>query len=133
MSSDSISESESSTYEKANAKSKAIHAKDHWKREQEKKAKKAAAKLKKRQAKEKASAQALLAAGNTVQTTTAAATTSTATAGEPTPANTSAKRRLPNRLHVYHAKKSGKRRTQGTVALSEIGHDQRAGGLLIQK
>jgi histone H3 len=132
MSSDIASESESSTDEKANAKSKAIHARDHWKREQEKKAKKAAAKLKKRQAKEKASAQALLAAGNTVQTTTTAATTSTATAGEPTPENTSAKRRSPNILHVYHARKSVKRRTQGTVALAEIRHYQRAGGLLIQ-
>jgi hypothetical protein len=80
--------------------------------------------LKKRQAKEKASAQALLAAGNTVQTTTSAATTSTATAGEPTPENTSAKRSSPNRLHVYHARKSGKRRIQGTVALAEIRHYQ---------
>jgi hypothetical protein len=61
------SESESSTDKKANAKSKAIHVRDHWKREQEKKAKKAAAKLKKQQAKEKSSAEALLAAGNTVQ------------------------------------------------------------------
>jgi histone H3 len=133
MSSDSESESESSTDKKANAKSKAIHARDHSKREQEKKAKKAAAKLKKQQAKGKASAEALLAAGNTVQTTTAAATTSTATAGEPTPANISAKLRSPNRLHVYHASKSGKRWTQGTVALAEIRHYQRAGGLLIQK
>jgi histone H3 len=82
--------------------------------------------LKKRQAKEKYSAMALLAARNTFQTTTAAA-------GEPTPANTSAKRRSPNRLHVYHARKSVKRRTQGTGALAEIGHYQRAGGLLIQK
>jgi hypothetical protein len=47
--SESESESESSTDKKANAKSKAIHARDHWKREQEKKAKKAAAKLKKQQ------------------------------------------------------------------------------------
>jgi hypothetical protein len=47
MSRDSGSESESSTNKKANAKSKAIHARDHWKREQEKRAKKAAAKLKK--------------------------------------------------------------------------------------
>jgi hypothetical protein len=37
--SESESESESSTDEEANAKSKAIHARDHWKREQEKKAK----------------------------------------------------------------------------------------------
>jgi hypothetical protein len=89
--------------------------------------------LKRRQAKEKASAQALLAARNTFQTTTAAAATSTATAGEPTPANASVKRWSPNRLHVYHARKSVKRRTQGTGALAEIRHYQRAGGLLIQK
>jgi histone H3/H4 len=75
----------------------------------------------------------LIYAGNTVQTTTAVATTSTDTAGEPTSANTSAKRRSPNRLQVYHARKSGKRRTQGTVALAEIRHYQQAGGLLIQK
>jgi histone H3/H4 len=129
----SNSESESSTDKKANDKSKAIHARDHWKREQEKKAKKAAAKLKKQQAKEKASAEALLAAGNTFQTKTAAATTSTATDVEPTPANTSATRHSPNRLNVYHARKSGKRRTQRTVALAEIRHYQRAGGLLIEK
>jgi uncharacterized membrane-anchored protein len=46
MLSDSESEIESSTDDEANAKSKAIHARDHSKREQEKKAKKAAAKLK---------------------------------------------------------------------------------------
>jgi histone H3/H4 len=78
-------------------------------------------------------AEALLASGNTVQTTTASALTSTATAGEPTPANTSAKRRSPNRLHMYHLRKSGKRRTQGTIALAEIQHYQQAGDLLIQK
>jgi histone H3 len=89
--------------------------------------------LKKRQAKEKASALALLAARNTVQTTTAAAATNTDTAGEPTPANASAKRRSPNRLHVYHARKSVKRRTQGTGALAGIRHYQYDGGLLIQK
>jgi histone H3/H4 len=131
--SDSESESESITDEEANFKSKAIHERDHWKREQEKKAKKAAAKLKKRQAKEKASAQPFLAARNTVQKTTASATSSTDTAGEPTPANASEKRRSPNILHVYHARKSVKRRTQGTGALAEIRHYQCAGGLLIQK
>jgi hypothetical protein len=76
--------------------------------------------LKKRQAKEKASALAFLAARNTVQTTTVEAATNTATAGGPTPANASAKRRSPNRLRVYHAMKSAKRRTQGTGALPEI-------------
>jgi histone H3/H4 len=75
----------------------------------------------------------LLAAGNTVPPTTAAATTGTATAGEPTPANTTAKRRLPNRLRVYHVRKGGKLQTTGTVALAEIRHYQQAGGLLIQK
>jgi hypothetical protein len=89
--------------------------------------------MKKRQAKEKASALDLLAARNTVQTTTAAAETNTATAGGPTPANYSAKRRSPNRLCVYHVWKSAKRWTQGTGALSEIRHYQRAVGLLIQK
>jgi hypothetical protein len=49
--SESDSGSESSTKKMANVKSKAIHTRDHWKREQEKKAKKAAAKLKKQQAK----------------------------------------------------------------------------------
>jgi hypothetical protein len=83
--SESESEIENSTDKMANVKSKAIHARDHWKREQEKIAKKAAAKLKKQQAKEKASAEALLAAGNNVPPTTAAATTGTTTAGEPTP------------------------------------------------
>jgi histone H3 len=126
------SESEIRTYKMANVKSKAIHARDHWKREQEKIAKKAAAKLKKQQAKEKASAEALLAAGNTVPPTTVAVPV-VATAGEPTPANTTAKRRSPNRLRVYHGGKGGKRRTKGTVALAEIRHYQQAGGLLIQK
>jgi histone H3/H4 len=133
MLSDSESESEISTDEEATVKSKAIHARDFLRREQEKKAKKAAAKLKKRQAKEKASALNLLAARNYVQTRTAAAATNTATAGEPTPANASAKRRSPYRLHVYHARKSVKRRTQATGALAEIQHYQRADGLLIQK
>jgi hypothetical protein len=81
-------------------------------------AKKAADKLKKRQSKEKDSAQAFLAARNTVQTTTAAATTSTGKSGEPTPVNSSTKCLSPNRLHVYHARKSVKRRTQGTGALA---------------
>jgi hypothetical protein len=133
MLSDSESESEISTDKEANAKSKAIHARYHSKREQEKKAKKAAAKLKKRQAKEKDSALALLAAMNNVQTTTSAAATNTATAGEPTPANASSKRWSPNRLHVYHVRKSVKKRTQENGALTEIRHYQRAGGLLIQK
>jgi hypothetical protein len=60
--SESDSGSEISTEKTANVKSKAIHARDHWKREQEKKSKKAAAKLKKQQAKEITSAEALLAA-----------------------------------------------------------------------
>jgi hypothetical protein len=89
--------------------------------------------MKKRQAKEKYAALALLAARNYVQTTTAAAATNTATAGGPTPANATAKWRSPNRLCVYHARKSVKRRTQGTGALAEIRHYQRAGGLLIEK
>jgi histone H3 len=131
MSSDS--ESESSTDEEATAKSKAIQARDHLKKEQEKNAKKAAAKIKKRQAKEKAAALALFTARNNVQRTTAAAVTNNATAGGPTPANATAKWRSPNRLHDYHARKSAKRRTQGTGALKEIRHYQRDGGLPIQK
>jgi hypothetical protein len=121
-SSDSESDigSESSTKKTANVKSKAIHARDHWKREQEKIAKKAAAKLKKQQLKEKSYAEALLSAGNTVPPTTAEATTSTTIYGEPTPANTTAKRRLPNRLCVYNGRKGVKRSPKGTVALAEI-------------
>jgi histone H3/H4 len=131
--SESDSGSESNSEKMANVKSKAIHARDHWKREQEKKFKKAAAKLKKQQAKAIASAEALLAAGNTVPTTTAAETTGTATPGEPNHRNTTAKRRSPNKLRVYHGKKGVKRRPTGTVALAEIRHYQKAGGLLIQK
>jgi histone H3 len=95
--------------------------------------KRAASKLKKQQAKSIASAEALLAAGNIVPTTTAAEATVTATPGEPTQINTTAKRRSPNKLHVYHAKKGVKRRPTGTVALAEIRHYQKAGCLLIQK
>jgi hypothetical protein len=76
--------------------------------------------MKKRQAKEKAAALTLLDTRNTFQTTTAAAATTTATAGGPTPANASAKRRSPNRLRVHHARKSAKRRTQGTGAFAKI-------------
>jgi hypothetical protein len=133
MSSDSESESESSTDEEANAKFKAIHARDHSKKEQEEEAKKSAAQMKKRQAKEKADVLALLAAMNTVQTTTAADATNTSTAGGSTPANATAKWRSPNRLWVYHARKSVKRRTQVTGALAETRHYQHDGGLLIQK
>jgi hypothetical protein len=75
----SDSESERSTDDEATAKSKAIHARDHLKKEQEKKAKKAAAQMKKQQAKEKAAALVLLAARNNVQAKTAAAATNTAT------------------------------------------------------
>jgi histone H3 len=89
--------------------------------------------LKKQQAKENASAEALLAAGNTVLPTTAAETTCINTPVEPTPANTTTKRRSPNRLCVYHGRKGVKRRPKGTVALAEIRHYQQAGGLLIQK
>jgi histone H3 len=89
--------------------------------------------MKKLQAKKKAAALALIATRNTVQTTTAEAATNTATAGGPTPANASAKWRSPNRLRVYHVRKSAKSRTQGTGALAEIRHYQRAGGLLIHK
>jgi hypothetical protein len=60
--------------------------------------------MKKRQAKEKAAALALLEARNIFQTTTAAAATNTATAGGPTPANATAKRRSPNRLCLYHVR-----------------------------
>jgi hypothetical protein len=73
--------------------------------------------MKKRQAKEKAAVLALLVARNNIQKTTAAAATNTATAGGPTPANVTAKRRLPYRLCVYHARKSVQRRTQSTGAL----------------
>jgi histone H3/H4 len=131
MSSDS--KSESSTDEDTNSISKTIHARDHLKKEQGKNSKKAAAQMKKRQAKEKAAALALLATSNDVQKTTAAATTNTATDGGHTPANATAKWRSPNRLCFYHARKSVKRRTQGTGALAEIRHYQLAGGLLIQK
>jgi hypothetical protein len=113
MSSDSESESESSTDEEASAKSKAIHARDHLKKEQEKKAKKAAAQIKKRQAKEKAAALALLAARNNVQKTTVAAATNTVTAGEPTLSNATAKRQSPNRLCVYVFTMRGRMRKGG--------------------
>jgi histone H3 len=102
-------------------------------RENKKKSQKGSSKIEEKQAKENASAEALLAAGNTVPLTTAATTTGTTIPGEPTPTNTTAKRRLPNRLRVYHGRKGVKRRPKGTVALAEIRHYQQAGGLLIQK
>jgi hypothetical protein len=89
--------------------------------------------LKKQQATEIASAEASLAAGNTIPTTTASATTGTAAPGEPTHANITAKRRSPNRLCVYYGNKGVKQRPKGTVALAQIRHYQKAGGLLIQK
>jgi histone H3 len=89
--------------------------------------------MKKRQAKEKAAALVLIAARNNIQTKTAAYATNTATSGGPTPENATANWRSPNRQHVYHVRKSGKRRTQGTGALAEIRHYQCAGGRLIQK
>jgi hypothetical protein len=49
-----------------------------------------------------------LAAGKTVPTTTTAEATGTATPGEPTQINTTAKRRSPNKQHVYHAEKGVK-------------------------
>jgi hypothetical protein len=102
-------------------------------RKKKKKEKKAAAKLKRQQAKAIASAEATLTTGNTDPTTTAGETTGTATPDEPTHRNTTAKRRSPNKLRVYHAKEGVKRRPTGTVALAEIRHYQKAGGLLIQK
>jgi hypothetical protein len=72
--------------------------------------------------------------------TNAAATANAATDGGPNPAltnlpatNATAKRRSPNTLRIYHARKGAKRQPSGAGALSEIRHYQRAGGLLIQK
>jgi histone H3/H4 len=102
-------------------------------RRKKKKRKKTAAKLKRQQARAIGSAEATLTAGNTDPTTLSGETTHTATQGEPTHRNTTAKRHSPNKLRVYHAKKGVKRWPTGTVALAEIQHYQKAGGLLIQK
>jgi hypothetical protein len=115
----------------ATAKSKAIHARDHMKREQEKNGKHEAAKNKKLAAKEKAARLARLATSRAPNPASINAQVANATKN-PT-ANTSARWRSPDRLRIYHTREGPNRRPSGAGVLAEIRHYQCAGRLLLQK